>query len=92
LERLEEWVHGDLQPDLTLLFDVPEDIAGARLAAARAPDKFEREKVDFHARVRAAYLDRARRFSERIQIIDGSRDLDAVRATVRAVVASHLPR
>ncbi len=86
LERLEDWVHHDLQPDMTLLFDVPEDIAGARLAAARAPDKFEREKAAFHARVRAAYLDRARRFPARIHVIDGSRDLDAVRASVRALV------
>lgn len=88
LERLEAWVHGDLQPDLTLLFDVPEEVAAARLAAARVPDKFEREKAAFHARVRVAYLERARCFPSRIRVIDGSRDLAVVRESVRATVAS----
>lgn len=88
LERLEAWVLGDLQPDLTLLFDVPEEVAAARLAAARAPDKFEREQAAFHARVRAAYIERARRYPERIRVVDGSREIAVVRAAVRVAVAS----
>ncbi|MDD5364739.1 MAG: dTMP kinase [Gallionellaceae bacterium] len=80
LEILENWVHGDLQPDLTLLFDVPGEIAQARLAAAREPDRFERERMDFHSRVREAYLRRAMRYPNRIRVIDGSRTLDEVRA------------
>ncbi len=86
LETLETWVHGDLQPDLTLLFDVPGEIAQARLSAAREPDRFEREKLDFHARVRAAYLRRAERDSQRIRVIDGSRTLDEVRAQLAAIL------
>jgi len=80
LEALEAWVHADLQPDLTLLFDLPTEIAAQRLATARAPDRFEREQSDFHARVRAAYLRRAARHPQRIRVIDGGRDIDAVRA------------
>jgi dTMP kinase len=79
LAVLEEWVHADLQPDLTLLFDLSPEIAARRLADARAPDRFEREQRDFHARVRAAYLRRAAQFPRRIQVIDGSREIDAVR-------------
>jgi dTMP kinase len=86
LEQLEAWVHGDLQPDLTLLFDVPSEIAQARLAASRAPDRFEQEKLDFHARVRAAYLERARRYPQRIRVVDGSQTLAEVRATLMLVI------
>lgn len=88
LEALEQWVHGDLQPDLTLLFDVPTEIAAARLANAREPDRFEREQGEFHARVRAAYLRRAASHPLRIQVIDGSRTLDEVRAQLAIILGA----
>lgn len=80
LEALETWVHAGLQPDLTLLFDVPGEIAQARLGAAREPDRFERERMDFHDRVRQAYLRRAHTYPARIKVIDGSQPLAAVRS------------
>lgn len=86
LEALEAWVHADLQPDLTLLFDLPTEIAAHRLASARSPDRFEREQADFHARVRAAYLRRAQRHPGRIRVVDGSQSLDAVRAQLAAIL------
>lgn len=86
LEVLEQWTHGELQPDLTLLFDVPNELAQARLAGAREPDRFEREKLDFHQRVRAAYLRRAERFPKRIRVIDGSRTLAEVRDDLRGIL------
>ena len=86
LEVLENWVHGDLQPDLTLLFDVPTEIAAARLANTREPDRFEREQGEFHARVRAAYLRRAASHPERIRVIDGSRTLDEVRVQLAGIL------
>jgi dTMP kinase len=88
LAVLEDWVHAGLQPDLTLLFDLAPEIAAQRLSSARAPDRFEREQTDFHARVRAAYLRRAEQFSARIKIIDGSRSLDQVRQQLSAVLAT----
>jgi len=88
LEILERWVHETTQPDLTLLFDVPDEVARARLAAARSPDRFERESQDFFERVRAAYLRRAARHPERIRVIDGSRSLAEVRAAVATMVES----
>jgi dTMP kinase len=88
LEALEDWVHGDLQPDLTLLFDVPTEIAAARLADAREPDRFEREQSEFHARVRAAYLRRAAAHPQRIRIIDGSRSLEQVREQLAGILES----
>jgi dTMP kinase len=86
LEVLEDWVQGGLQPDLTLLFDISGETAQARLASARAPDRFEREKLDFHARVRAAYLDRAARHPGRIRVIDGSRTLAEVRSQLLSLL------
>ncbi len=86
LAVLEDWVQCGLQPDLTLLFDVPTEVAGARLAQARSPDRFEREAAAFHARVRAAYLERARREPQRVRIIDGTGDLDTVRARIEAIL------
>ena len=88
LEVLERWVHEGVQPDLTLLFDVPDTVARARLAAARHPDRFEREGQDFFEGVRAAYLRRAELHPERIRIIDGTLSLAAVRAAIEAVLAS----
>ncbi|MBU1666041.1 MAG: dTMP kinase [Gammaproteobacteria bacterium] len=88
LEALEQWVHGDLQPDLTLLFDVPTEIAAARLANAREPDRFEREQGEFHARVRAAYLRRAASHPLRIRVIDGSRTLDEVRSQLAVILGA----
>jgi len=88
LEVLENWVHGDLQPNLTLLFDVPTEIAAARLADAREPDRFEREQGEFHARVRAAYLRRAAAHPMRIRVIDGSRSLDEVRAQLAVMLGT----
>jgi len=86
LAVLENWVHAELQPDLTLLFDLAPEIAAQRLATARAPDRFEREKTDFHARVRAAYLHRAECYPQRIRVIDGSRSLEEVRLQLAAIL------
>lgn len=78
--ELEQWVHPDLQPDLTLLFDVPPDVAAQRLARARSADRFETEQVDFFARVRNAYLERARSQPQRFIVIDGTQPAEVIGA------------
>lgn len=88
VEQLEDWVHGDLQPDLTLLFDVPVEVSVARLAGARSPDKFERESADFFMKIRDAYLERARKNPARFRIIDASKSLDEVARSVEEIIAS----
>jgi dTMP kinase len=80
VEALERWVHPDLQPDLTFLFDVAPEVAARRLSGARAADRFEAEQRDFFARVRAVYLERARRFPARFVVLDGAQPPDAVGA------------
>lgn len=82
---LEAWVQNGLQPDLTVLFDLPVDVARARSQAARSPDRFESEQVEFFARVREGYLQRAREYPQRIRIIDGSRAPADVEAQLAAI-------
>lgn len=86
LATLEDWVHGDLQPHLTLLFDVEPQVAEARRASVRAPDRFEKEQSEFHHRVRQAYLARASCYPDRIRRIDGGMAIDQVRVQL----ANHL--
>ena len=80
LEVLENWVHPHLQPDLTLLFDVPLEVARTRLDATRTLDKFEREQADFFAACRNEYLRRAAQFPERIVVVDSTRSIAETRA------------
>jgi len=80
---LEAWI-GAPQPDRTWLFDVPLEVARARLAASRDPDRFEREQGAFFERVRAAYHARVQAHPRRVRVIDGSQSLDAVRALLEA--------
>jgi len=83
---LEQWVQGALQPDLTLYFDVPVEIGQQRVSQIKDADRFEQEQAGFFQRVRSAYLDRARQFPNRIQIIDSSRPLAEVKAAVEQTV------
>jgi dTMP kinase len=77
---LERWVHGDLQPDATFLFDVAPALAARRRGAARAADRFEAEQIAFFERVRATYLDRARRHAARFVTIDAGGEVAQVQA------------
>jgi dTMP kinase len=65
-------VLNDLQPDLTLLFDIPVDAGMKRVAGRGAADRFEVESIRFFERVRQAYLDRARANPHRFRVIDAS--------------------
>lgn len=88
LDVLEQWVHPHLQPDLTLLFDVPLEVARARLDASRTLDKFEQEQVDFFCATRAEYLRRAAEFPQRFRIIDATQTIGDVRAVLEKIIVS----
>ena len=87
---LERFVHGDCNPDLTLLFDVPGPVSRERLdrmaARGHALDKFEREASGFFDRVRTAYLARAQADPRRFRVVDSSRPLADVRADLARIV------
>ena len=61
LDKLEHWVQGEFQPDLTLYFDVTVELGRQRIDAIKPADRFEAEQDEFFGRVRNAYLERARR-------------------------------
>ncbi|MDQ2819147.1 MAG: dTMP kinase [Pseudomonadota bacterium] len=86
MDVLEEWVHPLLQPDLTLLFDVPLEVARLRLDASRTLDKFEREHAEFFNACRNEYLRRARQFPQRIAVIDSTQSIDATRDQIAGVL------
>ena len=86
LEALEQWVHPHLQPDLTLLFDVPLDVARARLDATRSLDKFEQEKADFFAATRNEYLRRATQFPDRFRVIDSTQSIAEIQVRIAAIL------
>lgn len=86
---LESWVQGELQPDLTLYFDVPADVGKARTQAVRETDRFEQEGRAFYERVREGYLRRAREHPGRVIVIDASATLDNVRRSAENVILRH---
>lgn len=88
IEQLEQWVQDGLQPDMTLLFDVPVEVSMQRLSGAREPDKFEREPADFFTRIRNAYLQRAQQHPARFRVIDSNRPLEEVVQSVADAIAS----
>jgi dTMP kinase len=89
LAALENWVQEGLQPDLTLLFDLPVEVARTRLAGTgNAPDRFEQEQEAFFERVRQAYLARAAHEPGRILCLDAARTPDAIRNQLENIVAT----
>lgn len=90
IAALEAWVHGDLQPDRTYLFDLDPEEAARRRAQAREADRFEAEDVVFFGRVRQAYLARMAAAPARIVKLDAGQPPDAVRAALMADLAANL--
>ena len=89
LELLEAWAQGSFQPDLTLLFDLPVEIALQRMAGARRQlDRFEQEESEFHRRVRDAYLERAHRMPQRIKVIDASQSRERIQKQLEIIISS----
>ena len=86
LNQLEQWVHPDLQPDLTLFFDVPVEVARQRLANNVSLDRFEQEHADFFERVRAGYHKRIQQNPHRYVVIDAAQTLDEVKHKLEEII------
>lgn len=83
LNALERWVQGQadgtlLQPNLTILFDLPGEVAEARRSKVRAPDKFEKMDLSFFERVRQEYLRRAKEDPKRFHLVDATQTPEAI--------------
>lgn len=90
LDRLEQWTHGNFQPDLTLLFDIPVEVARQRLNNNQSLDRFEQEQGIFFEKVRQAYLDRYAQYPGRFALIDAAQPLEQVKASLEAVIGKLL--
>ncbi|SDX67895.1 Thymidylate kinase [Pseudomonas syringae] len=82
IAALEQFVQGDLRPDLTLVFDLPVEIGLSRAAARGRLDRFEQEGRAFFDAVRTTYLDRARAEPARYRLVDASQTLAQVQASL----------
>ncbi len=87
---LENFVQGDLRPDITFLFDAPIEVGMARAQKRGALDRFEEEALGFFNRVRNTYLERAKQEPSRFQIIDASQSLECVQAELKTQLLARL--
>lgn len=84
---LERWVHPELRPDLTILFDVTPAVGRKRIGGKGKPDRFERERDAYFDRVRSAYLKRAEADTGRIHVIDSHRSRAQVQEELENILS-----
>lgn len=85
---LEELVQQGLQPDTTLLFDLPVEIGMSRAAQRGELDRFETEQMAFFQRVRQEYLQRAKAMPDRFSIVDAAQPLEMVKSQVLSIMSA----
>ena len=90
IAQLEQFVQGELHPDLTLIFDLPVEIGLARAAARGRLDRFEQEGRGFFEAVREAYLQRAAQAPQRYRVLDAGQSLAQVQADIDTLLPTLL--
>ena len=90
IAQLEQFVQGELRPDLTLIFDLPVEIGLARAAARGRLDRFEQEGRGFFEAVREAYLQRAAQAPQRYRVLDAGQSLAQVQADIDTLLPTLL--
>ena len=86
INTLADWVHGDLQPDLTILLDAPVETGMGRAGERSEPDRIEMERNDFFARARDCFLELAKNEPQRFVVVDASADIATVKTKVSAEI------
>lgn len=92
VERLNDWATDGLAPDVTFYFDVDPAEGLARRTASREPDRMERERLEFHERVRAGYREIAERHPDRFRVIPTAGGEEEVWGWVRSALDQVLER
>jgi len=91
IKRISMWATGDLVPDLTVLLDLPGEVARARLAGEKKVfDRLENEHDDFHERVRAGFLQLADDQPQRFLVVDATGSIDEIARVIRDRVGALL--
>lgn len=88
IAALEQLVQRGLEPDLTLLFDAPVELALARAKSRGEGDRFESERAEFFTRVRQAYLERAQAAPARFRVVDATRDAASISHELHSLLAA----
>ena len=88
IATLETLVQGDLQPDLTVLLDVPVEVGASRADQRSKPDRFELQASEFKSRVRQCYLSRASADPKRIKVVDAGQPLESVQQAVEETLTA----
>ena len=83
IDILKELVQGDLQPDLTFLFDLPVEVSIRRLNKTRDLDKFEREGKEFHENIRKKYLNLAKLYPERFFVLNSENSIEEIQNQIK---------
>ncbi len=86
IANLEDWVQGSLRPDLTLFLDLPVELGMQRAGDRSAPDRFEKQQLEFFDKVRHGYLQRASEAPQRYRVIDASISLEQVQMQITEVL------
>ncbi len=90
IAQLEQFVQGDLRPDLTIILDLPVAQGMQRAGERSTPDRFEQEQHDFFEKVRATYLARAEQQPQHYRIINAGQALSAVQQQIRQQLTEYL--
>jgi dTMP kinase len=88
---LKNWVHQDLNPDLTILFDLPVEVSLLRLKSNGNLDKFEKESVGFHKKIRDSYLKLAEEEPNRFVIIKGDQNINVIQEEIHSILDKLFP-
>ncbi|MBP5114973.1 dTMP kinase [Pseudomonas protegens] len=92
IAALEDFVQGELRPDLTLVFDLPVDVGLARASARGRLDRFEQEGQAFFQKVREAFLARAAAAPQRYVLVDAAQPLAQVQQSLDSLLPQLLER
>lgn len=97
INNLEELVLGSLKPDLTILLDVTVDVGMARIKARaelnkQQPDRIEQEKISFFNNVKNSYLQRAKKFNDRIVVVDANQNMQLVNQQLEIILSEKLSK
>ena len=87
IEQLADWVHGGLQPDLTVLLDAPAELGISRVKSRGQGDRMDSQELIFYEKVRTAYLNLAKENPERFVVVDATQSLADVQDAIREAVA-----
>ena len=86
IKELKMIVQENLEPDLTLLFDLPVEVSIERLSNTRVLDRFEKQNYEFHQRVREAYLNIANENKGRFYIIDSTKSISDIQKEIKTIL------